>query len=200
MFAFCPQLFSQSNPIEHARYRSRMTPKEVRLGLVVRAAVDADAQHVAAIFAHYVRTTATTFETEPRTAGQWQAAWTSLRKAGWPCLVATIDGQVIGFAYIGPWRAKPAYRHTVEATIYLAPDRTGSGYGRALATRLLDAAAANGASEVIAVIADTGNPASTELHRKLGFVHVGTLRSVGHKFDRWIDVHLMQKTLNAHDA
>jgi L-amino acid N-acyltransferase YncA len=177
-----------------------MTSKEVRPDLVVRAAVDTDAQHVAAIFAHYARTTTATFETEPRTPEQWQTAWASLRQAGWPCLVATIDAQVIGFAYIGPWRTKPAYRHTVETTVYLAPDRTGLGYGRVLTTRLLEAAAANGAREVIAVIADTGNPASTDLHRRLGFTHVGTLHNVGHKFNRLIDVHLMQKALNAHDA
>ena len=172
-----------------------MTAIEATPGFVVRDATDADADAVARIFAHYVTTTATTFETEPRTADQWRTLWATLREAGWPHLVGVRDDRVVGFAYVGPWRAKPAYGHTVETTVYLAPDATGHGYGRALTCRALDAAVANGALEVIAVIADTGNPASRALHRALGFSDVGTLERVGHKFGRWIDVCLMQKSL-----
>jgi L-amino acid N-acyltransferase YncA len=163
--------------------------------LAIREAADDDAAAVAGIFAHYVNTSVATFETEPRTVEQWRDSWSALRAAGWPFLVATIGGEVVGFAYVAPWRVKPAYRHTVETTVYFAPGHTGLGYGELLSRALLEAAAANGAREVIAVIADTGSPASVALHRKLGFAHAGTLRAVGHKFGRWINVNLMQKTL-----
>ncbi len=194
----CAHRGAEFRQIDHDRYRSHMTAIEAQPGhpgFVVRDATDADADAVARIFAHYVATTATTFETEPRNADQWRTLWATLREAGWPHLVGVRDDQVVGFAYISPWRAKPAYRHTVESTVYLAPDATGRGYGRELTRRVLDAATANGAREVIAVIADTGNPASRALHRALGFSDIGTLERVGHKFDRWIDVCLMQKSL-----
>ena len=161
----------------------------------IRDARDEDADAVAEIFAHYVRTTATTFETEPRPPDEWRATWAALREQGWPVLVAEVDRRIVGFAYVGPWRTKPAYRHTVETTVYLAQAARGRGLGAKLATQAHERAAAAGAREVIAVIADSGDGASLALHRRLGFHEVGTLSGVGYKFGRWINVQLLQKSL-----
>ncbi len=105
-------------------------------------------------------------------------------------------GQVAGYAYAGPFRPKPAYRHTVEDSIYLAPGSTGRGLGRALLAALLAGCAEAGARQVIAVIADTGETASAALHRRFGFTDAGLLRQVGHKHGRWVDTLLMQRDLS----
>lgn len=167
---------------------------------VIRDARDDDADAVADIFAFYVLTTMTTFETEPRSPQSWRLEWASLRGQGWPVLVAELEGDVVGFGYVGAWRDKPAYRHTVEATVYLASAARGRGIGARLASETHRRAARAGAREIVAVIANSGDPASMALHQRLGFDEVGLLRNVGHKFDRWIDIHLLQKSLGCgHD-
>jgi phosphinothricin acetyltransferase len=163
---------------------------------VVRPFQPADADRVAAIFGHYVETTVISFEMQPRTPDYWRVMAADLGAAGWPFLVGLVDGEVVGFAYVGPWRTKPAYARTVESTVYLAPGRTGRGWGRRLLTEVLAAAAAHGARQVIAVIADSGSAASIALHRALGFETVGVLRQVGFKHGRWVDVTLMQLGLD----
>jgi phosphinothricin acetyltransferase len=105
------------------------------------------------------------------------------------------DRAVCGFAYASPWRPKPAYRHTVEDTVYLSPGHTGRGIGSALLGTLLAGCAEAGARQVIAVIADTGSDASAALHRRFGFTQAGRLSGVGRKHGRWIDTVLMQKDL-----
>jgi L-amino acid N-acyltransferase YncA len=102
---------------------------------------------------------------------------------------------VCGYAYATPWRPKPAYRHTVEDTVYISPAHTGRGLGRALLAALLTGCEQAGARQVIAVIADTGSDASAALHRRLGFTPAGRLRRVGYKHGRWIDTLLMQREL-----
>ncbi|MEV4298877.1 GNAT family N-acetyltransferase [Microbispora rosea] len=97
--------------------------------------------------------------------------------------------------YASPWRPKPAYRHTVEDSIYLAPGWTGRGLGSALLGALVDRCTQANLRQVIAVIADTGSDASTALHKRFGFTHVGRLTGVGYKHGRWIDTVLMQRTL-----
>jgi len=163
--------------------------------LTVRAAVPADLEAVAAICAHYVRTTVTTFDEVPPTAADWQGRLDDLAGRNLPFLVAEADGVVCGYAYASPWRPKPAYRYTVEDTVYISPARTGRGLGRALLAGLLTGCERAGARQVIAVIADTGSDASAALHRRLGFEIVGRLRRVGHKHGRWIDTVLMQREL-----
>ena len=116
---------------------------------------------------------------------------------GLPFLVATMGGGVAGFAYASPWRPKPAYRYTVEDSVYLAPDRTGQGLGRALLGALLIRCAQADVRQVVAVIADSGDGASVALHRSFGFAHVGRLTAVGHKHGRWVDTVLMQRDLTA---
>lgn len=164
--------------------------------LVIRSAEADDMPAVAAIFARYVLDTVITFELQPPSTEDWRAKQHDLETLGWPFLVAVVDEELIGYAYVMPWRSKPAYRHTVENTIYLAPEHTGQGYGRALLTELLARAGATDAHQVIAVIADTGSPASVALHRRAGFEDVGRLRNVGYKHDQWLDTVLMQCSLD----
>jgi L-amino acid N-acyltransferase YncA len=158
-------------------------------------AIPADLERVADIFAHYVRNTVATFETAPPAAADWQRRLDDLAGLGLPFLVARTGGEVAGYAYASPWRRKPAYRHTVEDSVYLAAGRTGQGLGRALLGPLLTRCADAGLRQVIAVIADAGADASVALHRSFGFVDAGRLTAVGHKHGAWIDTVLMQRDL-----
>jgi len=167
---------------------------------VVRAAVPADAEQVAAIFAHYVTTSVATFEEVAPAAAHWRQRLADRAARNLPFLVAEdvlaeTGGVVCGYAYASPWRPKPAYRHTVEDSVFLAPGCTGRGIGSALLGSLLAGCAAAGARQVIAVIADTGNDASAALHRRFGFIQAGLLAGVGRKHGRWVDTLLMQKDL-----
>jgi L-amino acid N-acyltransferase YncA len=167
---------------------------------VIGPAAAADLEPVAGIFAHYVTSTTVTFEDTPPTLAEWQHRLGDLAGLGLPFLVAKAGAQVAGYAYAGPWRAKPAYRHTVEDSVYLAPDRLGQGLGRRLLAAVLAGCAEAGVRQVVAVIADTGDTgadASVALHRSLGFAHAGRLTAVGHKHGRWIDTVLMQRGLTA---
>jgi L-amino acid N-acyltransferase YncA len=164
--------------------------------MVVRAAVPADLQDVAAIYAHYVTTSVTTFEEVPPTPEDWRLRLDDLAGRKLPFLVAeAADSSVGGYAYASPWRPKPAYRYTVEDTVYVSPAHTGRGLGRALLAALLAACADAGARQVIAVIADSGSDASLALHRRLGFAQAGRLSGVGRKQGRWLDTVLMQREL-----
>ncbi|WP_432872965.1 N-acetyltransferase family protein [Microbispora rosea] len=162
---------------------------------VIRPAVPADLNAVAEIFTYYVSQTVITFEQTPPTVAEWRRRLDDLAGRGLPFLVADLDGDVAGYAYASPWRPKPAYRHTVEDSIYLAPGWTGRGLGSALLGALVDRCAQANLRQVIAVIADTGSDASTALHKRFGFTHVGRLTGVGYKHGRWIDTVLMQRTL-----
>ena len=155
---------------------------------------------VAAVFAHYVNETVISFELEAPSTEEWLQKRRDLQASGWPLLVAILDGEVIGYAYVAPWRNKPAYRQTVESTIYLAPGHTGRGYGKRLLAALLTHAREAGARQVIAVIADTGSQASVALHQRAGFRDAGRLRDVGFKHDQWLDVSVMQLPLGDHET
>lgn len=161
----------------------------------IRFVTPADLGTVAEIYAHYVEHSVATFDTSPLTVDQWRAKLDDIVARGLPFLVADEGAGPIGFAYAGPWRPKPAYRHTAEDTIYLAPGHTGKGLGAALLTELLTRCAAAGVRQVIAVIADTGSDASAALHRRMGFTDAGRLASVGRKHGRWVDTLLMQRDL-----
>jgi L-amino acid N-acyltransferase YncA len=163
--------------------------------LVIRPAGADDMPAVAAIFARYVLDTLITFELQPPSIEDWHEKQRDLETLGWPFLVAIVDEELIGYAYVTPWRSKPAYRHTVENTIYLGPEHTGHGYGRNLLEELLSRARDADARQVIAVIADTGSPASVALHRRVGFDDAGRLRDVGYKHGQWVDTVLMQSSL-----
>lgn len=165
------------------------------MNVQVRAATRGDVAGIARIYDHYVTTSTATFELDPPGAPVWVDKLETVTGAGWPFQVAVLDGQVAGFAYVGPWRPRPAYAHTVEDTIYLDPAATGRGIGTRLLASVLDAADAAGAREVIAVVADGDTAASLALHRRAGFGPAGRLERVGRKFDRWLGTTLLQKTL-----
>ncbi|MFG1617138.1 GNAT family N-acetyltransferase [Nonomuraea wenchangensis] len=162
---------------------------------VIRPAVPADLAAVTAINAHYVANTVITFEETPPTVADWQARLADLTARGFPFLVAEVGGEVAGYAYAGPWRPKPAYRHTVEDSIYLAPGHSGRGLGGALLGALIDGATAAGLRRMIAVIADAGDDRSIALHRRHGFTEAGRLTEVGFKLGRWVDTTLMERPL-----
>jgi L-amino acid N-acyltransferase YncA len=166
---------------------------------VIGPADPADLGRIAEIFAHYVTHSVVTFETVPPTVADWRARLDTLAGLGLPFLVARTGGAVAGYAYASPWRPKPAYRYTVEDTVYLAPGATGRGLGRTLLGELLARAGQAGARQMVAVIADAGadSAASVALHRAAGFADVGTLTAVGRKHGRWIDTVLMQRDLTA---
>jgi L-amino acid N-acyltransferase YncA len=157
----------------------------------VRPAGESDAEGVAAVFAPYVTDSVVTFETTPPTAGQWREKI----RAGLPFLVLAREDVVLGYALAAPWRPKPAYRHSVATTIYLAPAAAGRGQGRRLLDELLKRCGEAGARQAIAVVVDSGNPASWRLHHAAGFEEAGRLRRVGFKHGRWLDTLLMQREL-----
>ena len=161
----------------------------------IRQAKSADLAQVGDIFGWYAVNSVTTFEDSPRSPVYWSQHASELAGLGLPFLVADDDGTVAGYAYAGPWRRKPAYRATVEDSIFVAPGRTGQGIGRMLLTDLLAACTHAGLHQVIAVIADSGDAASVRLHEAAGFAYAGRLAEVGFKHGRWIDTVLMQRTL-----
>ena len=114
---------------------------------------------------------------------------------GFPYLVAEQDGTVVGYAHVGPYRARPAYRYTIENSVYVRPGYARRGLGRLLMSTLLSECATKDFHQIIAVIGDSANIASIRLHEELGFRRVGTLLSVGFKFQRWLDTVLMQREL-----
>ncbi|WP_276314973.1 GNAT family N-acetyltransferase [Streptomyces sp. WAC 06738] len=162
---------------------------------VIRPAAPQDMTAIAEIYAYYVTDTVITFEETPPPPAYWQQRLRDLSDRGLPFLVAEAAGSLAGYAYAAPWRPKPAYRHTVENTIYLAPDRTGQGIGGALLAELVDRCAKADVRQIMAVIADTGDGTSPALHRRHGFTQVGRLTEVGFKHGRWVDTILMQRTL-----
>jgi L-amino acid N-acyltransferase YncA len=166
----------------------------------LRPAADADLGAIAAIFAHYVTSSVITFEETPPAVAHWRQQLGRQAAGGLPFLVADVGGTVAGYAYASPWRPRPAYRHTVEDSVYLAPGHRGRGLGRLLLDGLLAGCAAAGVQQVIAVIADTGDPASVALHRACGFTDAGRLRAVGRKHGRWIDTVLLQRAVGSSAA
>jgi phosphinothricin acetyltransferase len=161
--------------------------------VTVRPAEPADAVAVAAIYAHYVATSAATFDEEPPGAEEIAAKIASARL---PYLVAEADGRVEGYAYLAAYNERSAYRYTAECSVYVAPDSRGRGLGRALMRQLLADGERAGIREVVAIIGTTGGEASVALHRACGFREVGLLRAVGFKHDRWHDTLLMQRSLS----
>lgn len=166
----------------------------------LREAQPADLAAVRRIYAHHVLNGLASFELEPPDEAEMRRRREAVAERGLPFLVAELRGEVRGFAYAGPYRARPAYRFTVEDSVYVAPDALGHGLGRALLGELIRRCGALGFRQMVAVIGDSGNRASIRLHEALGFSHAGLLRSVGFKFGRWVDSVLMQRGLGEGDA
>jgi L-amino acid N-acyltransferase YncA len=161
----------------------------------LRAATVADIPATQSIYAHHVLHGLASFEIEPPTVAEMRSRFESITAGGYPYLVATDGDAVLGYAYASVYRARPGYRYTVEDSVYVAATAVGRGIGRRLLTRLIDECERRGYRQMLAVIGDSANAASIELHRACGFSHSGTLRSVGLKFGRWVDSVFMQRGL-----
>jgi L-amino acid N-acyltransferase len=157
-----------------------------------RARVD-DAEAILRIYNAEVTGSTVTFDLVPRTAEE-QVTWLVQRSGAYAALVAEVDGQVLGFASLSPYRDRPAYITTVEDSVYVDRDVRGGGVGRALLEALVETARAHGFHTVIARVVG-GHEASIALHRGVGFEEVGTEREVGRKLGRWLDVVVMQLLL-----
>jgi L-amino acid N-acyltransferase YncA len=161
----------------------------------IRTAAPRDLAAITRIYDHAVRHGTASFEIEPPDEAEMARRQQALLAGGFPYLVAEHNGTIAGYAYAGPYRARPAYRWSVEDSIYLDPQMQGRGIGRALLERLIVEAQARKFRQMIAVIGDSANAPSVELHRALGFRMVGTFDNVGFKFGRWLDSVLMQRPL-----
>ncbi len=159
----------------------------------IRPATTDDAEATAAIYNAEVVESDVTFDLVPRTLDE-QRAWLDARSGALEVVVAELDDQVVGFASLSAYKERPAYRATVEDSVYVGAAARGRGIGRALLNEIVDVASARGFHTVIGRIVG-GHDASIRLHRAAGFEHVGTEREVGRKFGRWLDVEIMQRML-----
>ena len=164
-------------------------------GIPIRPAQPRDLAAITRIYDHAVRHGTASFEIEPPTMTEMTRRYEALRAGRYPYIVAEAEGAIVGYAYAGPYRARPAYHWSVEDSIYIAPQSQRRGIGRTLLERLIAEAEAGGFRQMIAVIGDSANAGSIELHRALGFRLVGTFDNVGFKFGRWLDSVLMQRAL-----
>jgi len=170
-----------------------------RPALIVRDSTVADIVAIQAIYAHHVQHGTASFELEPPSADDMRARREAVLAQGLPYLAAELDGELVGYAYATPYRPRPAYRYTVEDSVYVKPGRAGHGIGGRLLAALVERCAAGGWRQMLAVVGDSRNAASLALHASHGFHAVGTLRSVGHKFGEWRDTVLMQRALGDGD-
>ena len=163
--------------------------------LNLRPSTDADVPAITAIYAHHVLHGTGTFETTAPTESDMAARRADVLEKGLPYLVAELDGRVLGFAYCQWFKPRPAYRFSAEDSIYLAPEAAGKGLGKQLLAELERQAQAAGVRKLIAVIGDSRNHGSVGVHRSSGFNPVGTFKSCGWKFGRWLDIVLMEKAI-----
>jgi phosphinothricin acetyltransferase len=163
--------------------------------VLLRDGIEADVAAATAIYRQHVLHGSASFETEPPDEAEMARRRADVLSRGWPWLVAEREGRCLGYAYAGPFRLRPAYRFTVEDSIYLAGDAAGQGIGRMLLLELIARCERAGARQMLAVIGDSANQASVGVHRAAGFQPAGILRQVGWKFDQWRDVVLMQRPL-----
>jgi phosphinothricin acetyltransferase len=162
----------------------------------IRAAKTSDIPAITRIYAHAVEHGSSSFELTPPDQAEMALRMDGLVSRGFPYLAAEIDGVLAGYAYAGLYRTRPAYRFTLEDSVYVAPDMYRRGVGRALLVALIDASAARGFRQMIAVIGDSPRQAgSIGLHEAVGFQRVGILQDVGYKFGGWRDTLLMQRAL-----
>ncbi len=162
----------------------------------IRPAVPADVPAIARIYAYDVAHGTASFELVPPDEAEMARRMSDLLRNGFPYIAAEVDGTVAGYAYAGPFRARPAFRPTVENSVYVAADMHRRGVGRALLTALIESSEELGFRQMIAVIGDSSRQAaSIGLHAAAGFRHVGILENVGFKHGRWLDSVLMQRAL-----
>jgi len=168
--------------------------------LEIRDATATDMRPLHAIYAHHVAHGLGTFDEVAPALGEFEEKWRSVVASGLAWLVACENGDPVGYAYASAFRPRAGYRFAVEDSVYVRADQMGRRIGGRLLAALIGRCETAGARQIVAVIGDSGNAQSIALHRRLGFEHVGTLRAVGCKFGRWIDVVMMQRALNGGDA
>jgi len=171
--------------------------KDAMTAPVIRDASPADMEAVQSIYAFHVLHGTASFEVEPPTAAEMSRRREAVLAAGLPYLVALLDGAVVGYSYATAYRPRPAYRHTIENSVYVRDGLFGCGVGSALMTELLARCEDGPWRQMIAAIGDSANAASIALHRRMGFEPAGVLRDVGFKHGRWLDSVLMQRPLGA---
>ena len=182
--------------IKRFRARGFREDTDRPLSVKLRAAEAKDCFAICEIYNFYIQNSVATFDEQNMEVGQWEEKLTYLNKQNFPFIVAETDnGEILGFAYVAPWRQKSAYRKTVEDTIYLRAAATGKRVGTKLLEELLKLSKQAGIKEVVAVISDSGAESSVRLHEQFGFRKQGHLAKVGFKFDRWLGTILMQKSL-----
>lgn len=162
---------------------------------IIRPSTPNDIPQITAIYAHHVLHGTGTFEVEPPSDNDMMQRRADVVSKGLPYLVAAEGERVLGYAYCNWFKPRPAYRFSAEDSIYIAPEAAGSGLGRALLAELLRQAEQAGVRKMIAVIGDSANAGSIGVHRSAGFRHVGILEACGWKFERWLDVVLMDRAL-----
>jgi L-amino acid N-acyltransferase YncA len=168
--------------------------------MLLRSATDRDIETIQVIYSHWVNHGTASFEIDAPDLHEIARRRADVVSKSLPYLVAEHSGNVVGYAYANWFRPRPAYRFTVENSVYVHPDSHRGGIARLLMTELLMRCEQAGARQMIAVIGDSGNVKSIGLHQAMGFTHMGTLRSTGWKFNRWLDTVLMQKQLGAGDT
>jgi L-amino acid N-acyltransferase YncA len=166
----------------------------------VRAAQPDDIAAIHPIYAHHVANGLASFEEEPPSAEELRRRYDEVTGRGLPYVVAEFGGMVGGYGYCSLYRSRSAYRYSLEDSVYVRPDMQGRGVGAALLAELIRRCEALDYRQLIAVIGDSANTASIALHASLGFLRVGTLRSAGFKFGRWVDSVIMQRPLGPGDA
>ncbi len=179
-----------------ARSRSAISHAEPKLDCVVRNSRAEDVPKIHAIYGFHVLHGLASFEEEPPSIDELSSRRADVLDRGLPYLVAEIGGEVMGYSYAAPYRSRPAYRFTVENSVYVDHNLRRRGVGYRLLSALITRCIERGCRQMIAVIGDSENMASIALHERLGFIRVGTLRAVGFKFGRWVDSVLMQRALN----
>ena len=180
--------------------------EDPRFGVAVRPARPADLPRIQEIYGHHVRHGLASFEEAPPDLQEITRRFEATLARGLPYLIAEAPPrkgaapEILGYAYAGPYRPRPAYRFTVENSVYVAPGLEGRGIGRALLEELIVRCTALGLRQMIAVIGDSGHLPSIAFHEKFGFAKIGTLNAVGFKFGRWVDSVILQRALGRGDG
>jgi len=161
----------------------------------IRPSLESDLPAITAIYGHHVQHGTGTFETTPPTEAEMTTRRADVLAKGLPYLVIEEGGRVLGYAYCQWFKPRPAYRFSAEDSIYMHPDAAGKGLGKKLLAELMKQAEAAGVRKLIAVIGDSGNASSVGVHKALGFEPAGTIRNCGWKFERWLDIVIMDKAI-----
>ncbi len=163
--------------------------------ITIRPREDRDIPTITDIYRHHVLNGASSWELSPPDADEMRRRAASLADAGYPYIVAEQDGRVVGYAYASAYRPRPAYRFTVEHSVYVDEDARRGGIGKALLSTLIERCTTAGYRQMIAIVGDSQNLQSIEFHEKMGFERVGVVQNIGFKFDRWMDQVILQRPL-----